>query len=416
MGGGLRYVVAAPPQHGKTEASTHALVWMLKKFPERRHAYATYAQARSDRVARKARSIATRAGVSVSGPVRSWLSPGGGSVVWTSVGGPLTGEPVDGLLLIDDPYKDRKQAESPAYAEQVADWLDDVAETRVHPGASIIVMATRWTPKDLSGLLIKRGWPYLNIKAIADGRDQHPTDTREVGEALCPARKPIEELRRLERVNQFSFASLFQGEPRPRGGALFGPPHYFASVPTAGMQYGYGTDLSYSGKTSSDWSVSVRMAREPLTATREGKRLYRYYVLHVERRQCKAPEWAKVLLAQQSAIGFRGNVFWRAAGTEKGTADLMRQSGVRLVLLPVRGDKFTHAQAFAEAWNDGRVLVPESAPPWLEPFLDELESFIGKDGQEDDQVDAAVAAFDGLVAGTIELDSSMDQHLPGLRM
>ncbi len=416
-GGGLRVVVAAPPQHGKTEISIHAFAWWLKKNPELRNAYATYAQSRSDRVARKARNIADRAGVPVSGPIRSWTTPGGGAVVWTSVGGPLTGEPVDGVLLVDDPYKDRKHAESPAYAEQVLDWLDDVAETRVHPGASIIVMATRWAPKDLSGVLIKRGWQYLNIKAIADGRDQPLGDTRLPGVALCPERKPITELLRLQKVNPFSFASLFQGEPRPRGGTLFNAPHKYTVLPTRGLQFGYGTDLSYSGKTSSDWSVCVRMAREATDElTEKGKRKYRYYILKVIRRQCKAPDWGKILKATQDEPGYKGTAWWRAAGTEQGTADLMRSNGVRLTLLPIKGDKFTHAQPFAEAWNEGLVMVPADDPEWLEPYVDEIEAFIGKDGQQDDQVDASVAAFDGLQQGQATFDSRYDDYLPGMRI
>src|SRR5690606_24396989 len=227
----------------------------------------------------------------------------------------------------------------------------------------------------------KRGWQYINVKAIADGTDQHSLDTRLPGEPLCPSRKPIEELLRLQRVNPFSFASLFQGQPRPRGGALFNEPHYYTELPTKGLQFGYGTDLSYSGKTQSDWSVCVRMAREPMgIVDAEGRKLYRYYILNVDRKQVKAPAWAELLRHRISEDGLRGPVYWRAFGPEKGSADFIKQLGVRIIVLTGKADKFTHAQPFAEAWNDGRVLLPAGDPPWLEPFVDEITSFTGKDG------------------------------------
>lgn len=419
-GGSVRTVVAAPPQHGKTELSIHAFAWWLKQRPELRSAYATYAQARSDRVARKARGVCVRAGVQVSGPTRSWTTPGGGSVIWTSIGGPLTGEPVDGILLVDDPYKDRQHAESPAYAEQVLDWLDDVAETRVHPGASIIVMATRWAPRDLSGILVKRGWDYVNIKAICDGEGRPEGDNREVGEALCPDRKPIEELLRLQKVNPFSFASLYQGQPRPRGGALLGSATYYSrsDLPKTGFQIGHGTDMSYSAKTSSDWSVCVRFLRVRTGEKDErGRMKYRYYLLKVDRAQVKSPQWGDLLKGRINEPGYRSSVYWRASGTEDGTADLMRAKGVRMVTFKPTADKYTHAQPFAEAWNDGRVLVPDSGEEWVQVYVDELEAFIGKDGQQDDQVDASVGCFDGMeMFGSVGFSQDHDDSLPKSRV
>ena len=76
-----------------------------------------------------------------------------------------------------------------------------------------------------------------------------------------------------------------------------------------------------------------------------------------------------------------------------------------LQILPPKGDKFVRAQNYAAEWNAGNILVPKFAP-WLDAFLSEHAGFTGKDGDEDDQVDAAVACNDVLSdgAGTEDID------------
>jgi len=52
------------------------------------------------------------------------------------------------VLFIDDPIKNRVEAESPARRKQVIEWWNDVAFTRLEPNASAIVFATRWHPEE----------------------------------------------------------------------------------------------------------------------------------------------------------------------------------------------------------------------------------------------------------------------------
>jgi predicted phage terminase large subunit-like protein len=58
----------------------------------------------------------------------------------------------------------------------------------------------------------------------------------------------------------------------------------------------------------------------------------------------------------------------------------------------------------AGAWNEGRVLVPDDTPSWLDPFLDELANFTGTSGdQHDDQVDALSHAWNSSVPSMFDL-------------
>src|SRR5688572_22694179 len=240
---GVRAVIAAPPQHGKTETSQHFFPWALLRDSKRRHAYVTYAADRSGDIALNVQHIAAEAGLELDGNRRILRTRGGGSILFTGIGGPLTGYGIDGLLLVDDPFKNRADADSKIFRERNHQWLRDVGLTRLHPGASCVIMATRWHPDDLSGRQIDAGWQYVNLPAIAE---QDDLLGREEGEPLDPIRWPADVLldRRRE-VGEYTWASLYQGRPRPRGGSVFGEATYYDELPRSAYRVGRGVDLAY---------------------------------------------------------------------------------------------------------------------------------------------------------------------------
>ena len=395
-------VAATPPQHGKTEAVMHALLWLTLKRPGKQNVYATYSQRRARSVSDKCRLILDRAGIRVEGTKDHWYLPDtGGSIIWTSIGGRLTGEGSDGVLFIDDPYKDRREACSPVTQNHRMDWFDDVAETRLNPGSSIIVIMARWDSNDLSGKLLQRmtplgePWEHCNLKAIFEG-DGPANDNREVGDALWPERKPLPELLQKQQTNSYSFASLYQGAPRPRGGALFKEPMYYDDLPRRGYRVGLGVDLAYSKKTSADFSVLVEVWRD-------GDDLY---VVDVNRAQVEAPSF--VLPMKRKSGMYPGvTLDWYASGTEKGAGDFIIEKGVPLRIINPPGDKFSRALSTAEKWNNNtgegpRLMVPSpefaerNRLDWVDDFVYELTHFTGINDPHDDQVDGTVSACDSL--------------------
>lgn len=392
-GAGLRIVFAAPPQHGKTESTIHAFAWWMKKFPHLRYAYATYSGDRSARVGRRALRIAEQAEAPLDrANTELWTTREDGQVLWTSVGGGMTGEPVDGVIVVDDPLKDRKEAESSTIRQNLKDWYHGVVEARLHPGASVIVMATRWHNDDLSGYLVReQGFTYINLQAIA-GDKRPANDNREPGQALWPALHPLEFLQQKQRANPWNFASLFQGEPRPRGGALFHEPHYYTELPTRGFKILYGVDLSYTEKSHADWSVCAELWVIPPLRPEDRPKVY---VRWVDRKQVDAPAFSLTLKARSSTRP--GKMYWIASGTELGAASFIQKAGVPLVVRDPKGrDKYTRSLGTSELWNLGDVLVPldSEANPWVDDFVDEVTNFTGVKDPCDDQVDALVSGVE----------------------
>lgn len=415
VGGKLRICFAAPPQHGKTEFTLRGLLWIARYFPGYRHAYVTYNQEQTKDVAANFRLVAREAGFNVSGTLgRVVLRWGNGKrtiIRFTSVGGSLTGKPIDGLCIIDDAIKDREASRSPATRRRVVEWWKSVARTRRHPATSYIVMATRWPGGDLTDHLIKKeGWRYINLKAIAE--PEGPEDLAEDGTVLSDplGRKQGESLSKRkppdffeeDRRDIFWWASMFQGSPQPEGAQRFATlgsqdangrqigPGLYSELPKAGYRFGFGVDLAYTASTSADWSICI----EGLVANGY------LYIIDVVRRQVDAPSFANELIKKKA--NRPGAIFrFYAGGTERGSADFIRRKLGRVFrVIPATTDKFVRSTPASASWNAGRILLPDPAVfdvPWMDDFLAVVNSFTGAPGEQDDDVDALAALHDQLL-------------------
>lgn len=388
----VRSLNSTPPQHGKSELIEHAIARDLLAHPWKFICYATYSQNKSRESSLKIRDYAIAAGVELRRDSRSldyWRTPQGGGLLATSVGGGLTGYPALKLIVIDDPIKNREEAESALVRDNLHNWFSSGVVSRTHPDTGIVVVATRWHHDDLIGRLAaneylgKKRWNVVNLPAI-DGE----------GCALWPEARPVsflESIRDSGECTAYDWSALYMGHPVPRGSAVFGPETDYVDAPTTGVRLGGGLDLAYTDKTRSDWNVAVVMAREfgPDPSSD------RYYVLVVRRAQSEASAFhanaIEKLEETYPDIRFRAYL----ATSEMGSGQFMRRLGTDVDLHRAKVDKYQRAQPVAAAWGAGRILVPKSAP-WRAAFLDEIQKFTGVGDKHDDQVDALAAAYDML--------------------
>jgi phage terminase large subunit-like protein len=383
---------STPPQHTKTGTIEHTLVWLMLRHPGSRLGYVTYQNAKANQVSLETQWIAERLGLKVEGTLAKWRLPNGSSCLFTGIGGSLTGQAIDRLLVIDDPHKDRAEAESPIIRQRVIDWYRGVAVDRLHPTASVVVIGTRWHVSDLIGQLAEEGrWKQVNLPAVT-----------EEGLPLWPEQRPLEFLlEQKKRIGEYEWWSKWMGSPRPRGSSVFRDVHYYDELPLTGYRVGIGVDMAYTAKTSSDYCAYVVLACVHRT---DG--LPVFYVLDAKREHADTAAFGATLRAVKAR--FPGsNMLWYTSTTERGVADLVRKdpdTKRSIPLLPViaGADKFVRAQPFAAAWNDGRVLLPSEAylanmgktAEWVPDFVGEVFAFTGVGDQRDDMVDAGAAAHD----------------------
>lgn len=234
-----RLIITMPPRHGKSElASRRFPAWFMGRDPYRQMIFATYNQEFAQDFGRSVRETMRM-------PVYQQVFPGcklrtgsaaadriqtdeGGLAVFVGTGGSLTGRGAD-LLIIDDPIKDREEADSKTFRDKLWSWFTEVAMTRLMPGGRVVIIMTRWHEDDLIGRLTDKSnpcfnpdeavnWKVLALPAIADEDDPMG---RKPGEALWPERFPLESLDQIRRLNARGFSALYQGRPTPDDGDYF---------------------------------------------------------------------------------------------------------------------------------------------------------------------------------------------------
>ena len=377
--GDVYFIFSVPPQHGKTETLLHALIQQCMKNPHKRNAYASYNATFTKGKQNEAKRILEYAPVTFSTMNTTlWETPEGGGIVWTSRQGGLTGRAIDGMIVLDDLLKNRAEAQSPASKKEAEDFIRSSVLSRMHPSASLVLVATRWSPDDPSGVFKdEKGWEYVNIPAEKDGV------------ALWPERRPIEFLQdKRSKMNDWDYEALYLGRPRPRGHTVFKGEHFYDTLPTGkGYQKFVGFDGAYTSRSYSDYSVAV-------IGRKYGENFYITSLLREQRR----PEQFIELL---KANGVE-KVHWIRSGTEIGLEELLKANGIQVRSKTATTDKYARALPIATMWNEGRILLPDGAD-WLPEFLSEISSFTGTSAdRHDDIVDALAALGDVINKDTAE--------------
>lgn len=408
--GPIRACVSVPPRHGKTELLLHAMCWWLSRHLTHHVGYVSYAGELAASKSSRAMGLARSAGLPISPTVaraNEWqlgLGNESGGVFATGIGGPLTGHGVD-ILLVDDPVKNREEAESAAARQRVWEWFTSTGLTRIEPGGSCIVVHTRWHVDDLIGRLLRGdagdGWEHVNLEAIDDD-----------DEALWPERWPSDVLAtKRSEVGEYDWWSLYMGTPRPRGGRLFREPTFYGRFPDIdGSQLLISCDPAATSKTHADYSAIIVGAGK--LGERDG--LPHVDILEAHRLQVEIPILVGYLIEVQKKWGCR--VAIESVGGFKAVPQTMRalNKKLRITEVSATADKFTRALPAAAAWNDGRIRLPIDAP-WMPALLDETSTFTGIADSHDDQVDALAHlynAFDHALRPRKRGENSVARWLP----
>lgn len=235
-----RIIINIPPRHGKTELASKSFPsWYIGRNPTKHLILGTYNEKFSWDFGREIRDMMQRPTYGQVFPsvrlkkghaaVDRVQTEQGGVLAFVGRGGTITGRGGD-LLIIDDPLKDRREADSPTIRQQLWVWFTQTFGSRMMTDeAAIILIQTRWHEDDLIGRLTDPSnpcydadealqWRVINLPALAEEDD--PLG-REPGEPLWPERFGKEFLEGRRRIDRRGFSALYQGQPSPEDGAFF---------------------------------------------------------------------------------------------------------------------------------------------------------------------------------------------------
>jgi len=322
-----------------------------------------------------------------------WGTRDGAEYFGIGVGGGVAGRRAN-LLLIDDPYRTRKDARSPTVRQSVQDWFFTDAYTRIIPGSPIILIQTRWHMDDLAGYLqLKQSeggekWDLINFTAICETDDpkEDPIGRRK-GEALWPGWQPIEDLLQIkENMVREDWNALYQQHPSDPEGELVNRSwikwvredkipkrEEFVTVVDS-------WDTATAITERSAYSVCCKIGR-----TKEGN----YYLLKVVRK--KVPYHELVVLVRDTYFDedYPANkVYIENKGTGQSLIQAFRaRSPLNVIpITPEReGGKEFRFEIVTDVLQAGRFYGPANAK-WKSDFEDEIYTF--PNSRTKDQADA----------------------------
>lgn len=230
-GENVRYMFFMPPRHGKSDEITQKFPsYALGKYPKLPIMTSSYSDELATDFGMSTRNIMQsdvysamfdtklRADAKAKG---KWITQDGGSYTAVGVGGALTGRGFK-IGIIDDPFKNREEADSATIRDSRYKWYQSTFYTRQEGASMIIFILTRWHEDDLAGRVLADSkkakeageayddWEVIEFKAIATQDDEY----RKEGDALWTDKFPIDKLNTIKSaIGSYEFSALYQQHP-----------------------------------------------------------------------------------------------------------------------------------------------------------------------------------------------------------
>lgn len=391
----------APPRHTKSElASRRFPAWYLGRNPDRQVIFSTYAQDFADDFGRDVRGIVSgdeygrlfeTAVRDDSRAANRWHTTTGGVYVAVGAGGPITGRGAH-LAIIDDPVKNRDDADSETIRNRIWKWYTSTLRTRLMPGGAIVLILTRWHEDDLAGRLLEQmrhggeDWEVLSLPAIDED-----------GHALWPDWFPLDELEAVKAsIGIRDWSALYQQNPTSDEGGYFKRSWFkrfdIKDRPKVTSRY-----------IATDFAVSDGRGDFTELGLFEVDESDDLWVMDWWHGQTTPDEWIDRLLDMVAAAKPLA-VFGETGVIRKSVEPFLnKRSGERKVYaryewITRTGDKAAMARSFQARASMGKVHIPYT--DFGDRLIEQLCAF--PSGKHDDAVDACALmgmALDTLVAG-----------------
>jgi predicted phage terminase large subunit-like protein len=306
-------------------------------------------------------------------------------------GSGVTGFGAD-LLIIDDPIKGRKDADSETIRVDIQNSLQSDVFTRVHqPNGAIVYVGTRWHWDDPAGFLLENDseheWTVLCFPALALVDD--PLG-RLPGEALWPERYSREYLLSLRnnpaKLGPMMFEALYQQNPTIQSGNIFkvaGFRRWNASnVPKQFDLECVSMDTSFSGGEDNSFTVIQHW----------GKSGALFYLLDQVRGHWDATQQLNAFRIFTDARPWVAAKLIEKKANGAAIISMLEKWVPGLTPIEPIGSKEQRAQAIEPYVSAGNIFIPETKGcDWVEDFILECAQF--NHGKANDQVDTFTQAI-----------------------
>lgn len=391
----LILILSVPPQHGKSQSITETLPsWYLGKYPDKRVIEISYNDDFAGKFGRRNKAKIGEFGkplfgieLEKSGDREFEIKEHIGGMKSCGVMSGITGSPGD-LIIIDDPIKNRQEADSEAYRKRLEEEWQNSIKTRTQAGSKIILIQTRWHENDLAGFLIKteKHVKVINIPCEAEEND---VLGREVGEALAPeigkGNDWLKHFKESYKDGMRAWNALFQGRPTSQEGNILKREwwRYYAELPKMDIVI-ISVDATFKDNKDNDY-VSIQAW---------GKNRANMFLIDAVKRRMDFPATLKAILE------FKGNhpeasaIYIEDKANGPAIISVLHDKIPGIIAVNPNGSKIARVNAVSPFIESGNVYLPKGLS-FTDDFVEECAAF--PNGANDDQVDAASQALNKLI-------------------
>ena len=396
-----RAIVEMPPRSSKsTHISRLFPSWWLGRRPHENVILSSYGQELATGHGRAVRDLlghpqypfATKLRGDVKAAGR-WQTEQGGGLIAAGVGTGLTGFGGN-LVVLDDPIKDRQEAESEIVRNHTWDWYQDVLSTRVMREGAVVVLGTRWHEDDPIGRILASpgagDWVRLRIPYYAEADDP-------LGRAEGVPLEVFGNVPSVEKgeISAYGFSALYQQSPTPAGGGVFRREwmqRRYQTLPTNDPRWRVYSSVDLGGKQG--------VGHDPSAIATWGTDGISFYLLDYWSSQAEYADVKAKVIATFWEHAPRLVLVEDATWAQPLISDLRRETGVRMAPVTPIGSKWVRADAVSPLFEAGRIVLPQAAP-WLDGWMHEHLSF--PNAAHDEAVDTTSMALMRMAAEAFQV-------------
>lgn len=385
-------VLSCPPQHGKSLTVTETFPsWYVGKYPDRRCIIACYNDDFAGKFGRRNKAKIDEVGQFIfdirlkkSSDRDMEIADHSGSIITRGIMAGITGNSGD-LIVIDDPIKNRQEADSETYRERLWEEWQNSIKTRTQAGTKIIIIQTRWHEDDLSGRVIReeKNVEVINIPVEAEEND---ILGRQIGDALCPEIGKDNDWLEMFKASYLAdpngggtraWNALYLGRPTSAEGNIFKREwwQYYDKLPEHIQLVGISVDATFKDSDTSDF-VAIEVW---------GKLNNDYYLIDLIKRRMDFPETLRAIRYMAEKYPQKHSILVEDKANGSAIISMLKHEIGGIIAITPKESKVGRANAITGIVEAGNVYLPRYAD-FTQEFVEEFASF--PNAAHDDLVDA----------------------------
>ena len=308
------------------------------------------------------------------------------------VGGSFSGFGAN-YIIIDDPIKNRQDAESPAFRKTLKEWYPSTLRNRLEGSTGkILITLTRWHEDDLAGHILELmranplydQWDVLSLPALREDMS-NPDDPRALDESLWPTKFPKSEYLALKAGSERDWAALYQQRPAAAEGNIIKlewiNQRRYKVRPEKFQELIIVADLTFKEGQNTDFAVVEAWGRNGTDI---------YLVDQIRERMGFAKQLDAIRAMKKrypQAIG----VYVEEAANGAAVIETLKKEIMGINPVKPKTSKEARVNAVEPLWSALNIWLPhESIAPWVVANVYEYTSF--PSAKHDDTVDTMTMA------------------------